>query len=122
MPIVQICMKTEIEVKFNFYGVICVLVGCKEGVRDKIELNISSDWLRAGRPRGRSSSSGGGKNSLLSTSSRPVLGPTQPPVGTGVSFPGGKDDQSHPSNVKVKKTWIYTSTPPCVFMVLCLIS
>jgi hypothetical protein len=34
-----------------------------------------NDWLRAGRPRGRSSSPGGGKNFLSPASSRPALGP-----------------------------------------------
>jgi hypothetical protein len=33
-----------------------------------------------GRPRGRSSSPGSVKNFLFSTSSRPTLGPTQPPI------------------------------------------
>jgi hypothetical protein len=39
-----------------------------------------SDCLRAPWPRGRSSSSGRIKNFLFSTWSRPVLGPTQPPI------------------------------------------
>jgi hypothetical protein len=39
-----------------------------------------SDWLRAGRPRGRSLSPGRVKNFLFSTSSRPALGSTQPPI------------------------------------------
>jgi hypothetical protein len=39
-----------------------------------------SDWLRAELPRGWSSSPRKGKIFLLSTSSIPVLGPTQPPV------------------------------------------
>jgi hypothetical protein len=39
-----------------------------------------SDWLPPGRPRGRSSSPGRAKNFLFSTSSRPVLRPTQPPI------------------------------------------
>jgi hypothetical protein len=38
-----------------------------------------SDWLRAGRPRGRSSSPGMVKNFHF-TSSRPALGSTQPPI------------------------------------------
>jgi hypothetical protein len=36
-------------------------------------------------------------------------------MGTGGSFPGGKA-------AGAKKTWIYTSTPPYVFMEWCLIS
>jgi hypothetical protein len=37
-----------------------------------------SDWLRAGRPRGRNSGPGSGKFYMFSTSSRPVLGPPSP--------------------------------------------
>jgi hypothetical protein len=39
-----------------------------------------SDWLRAGRPRGRSSSPGRVKNFNFSISSKPALGFTQPPI------------------------------------------
>jgi hypothetical protein len=51
-----------------------------------------SDWLRAGRPRGRSSNPGRSKNFLFSTSSRPALGPTQTPIQwvPGVLSPGLK--------------------------------
>jgi hypothetical protein len=51
-----------------------------------------SDWLRAGRPRCRSSSPGGGKILLPSTLSRPVLEPTKAfyPMCTVGSFAGGK--------------------------------
>jgi hypothetical protein len=87
------------------------------------------DWLRAGRPRGRSSSPGRGKISFLSTSSRPVLGPTQPPIqwvqgalSTEVKRPEHEADHSPASNADVKNTWIYTYTPPYVLMALCLIS
>jgi hypothetical protein len=42
-------------------------------------------------------------------------------MGTGGSFPGVKRqgreaDQSPPTSAEVKKMWIYTSTPPYVFM------
>jgi hypothetical protein len=51
-----------------------------------------SDWLRAERPRGRSSSPGRGNCFLPSTSSRPVPGTTQPIFqwGTGTMYPGLK--------------------------------
>jgi hypothetical protein len=60
-----------------------------------------SDWLRAGRPRGRSSSPGRGKIFLFSTLSRPVLGPTQPLIqwvlgalSPGVKRPGCEANHS----------------------------
>jgi hypothetical protein len=48
-------------------------------------------------------------------------------MGTGGSSPGVKRpkreaDHSPPTSAEVKKTWIYTSTPPYVFMAYCLIS
>jgi hypothetical protein len=73
-----------------------------------------SNWLRAGRPRGRSSSPGGGKNFLFSTYPRPVVGPTQARIQwvSGVKRQGRAADHSSPTSAEVKKTWIYTSTPP----------
>jgi hypothetical protein len=77
-----------------------------------------SDWLRAGRPRGRSSSSGRVKNLLFSTSFRPALGSNHPPIqwvpgdlSLGVKRPGREADHSPPASAEVKKMWIYTSTP-----------
>jgi hypothetical protein len=59
----------------------------------------------------------------FSTSSRPALGSTQPPIpwilgvlSPGVKRPGREADHSPPASTEVKKTWIYTSTPPQVFM------
>jgi hypothetical protein len=51
-----------------------------------------SNWLRAGRPRGRSSRPGKVKNFLFSTLFQTVSGvhPTFYPMGTGDSFPGYK--------------------------------
>jgi hypothetical protein len=87
-----------------------------------------SDWLRAGRPMGQNSSPGRIENFLISTSSRPVLGPTQPSLQwvpgalfLGVKRPGREPDHSPPS-AEVKNTWIYTFTPLYVFMAYCLIS
>jgi hypothetical protein len=83
------------------------------------QLSRYSDWLRAGRRRGRSSCPGRVKNFLFSTSSRPALGPTQPPIqwvpgarSPGVKREGREADYSPPINAEVKKTWVYTSTPP----------
>jgi hypothetical protein len=51
-----------------------------------------SDWLQAGRPRGRSSSPGSGKNFFFPTSFRPCSGAHSAsyPMGIGGSFPWGK--------------------------------
>jgi hypothetical protein len=83
-----------------------------------------SDYLRAGRLRGRSSSPGRVKNFLFSKSSRPALGYTQPPnqwipgaLSPTVKRPGREADHSSPASAEVKKMWIYTSTPTYAFMV-----
>jgi hypothetical protein len=66
---------------------------------------------------------GKGKIFLLSTSSRPVPGLTQFPIqwvpGTlppGVKRPRCEADNSPPTSVEVKNTWIYSSILPYVFM------
>jgi hypothetical protein len=81
------------------------------------------DWLRAGRPRGRSSSPGGRKNFHSSMSSRQALGPTQPPIkwmpvalSPEVKLSRREADHSPPTSADVKKTWVCTSTPPYAFM------
>jgi hypothetical protein len=66
----------------------------------------------------------GSRNFLFSTSSRPSLRSTQPPIqpmGTGALSPGVKRqgceaDHSPPASAEVKKMWIYTSTLPYGFM------
>jgi hypothetical protein len=77
-----------------------------------------SDWLRAGRQRGRSSSPGGISYILFSTSSRPALGSTQPPSQSvtgvlcrGLKQSGREIDHSPLTTSEVKKMWIYISTP-----------
>jgi hypothetical protein len=48
--------------------------------------------------------------------------PASYPMGTAgalspeVKRPGREADHSPPTNAEVKKPWVYTSTPPCVFM------
>jgi hypothetical protein len=62
----------------------------------------------------------------LSTSSRPDLGSTQPPIQwypggggvPGVKRPGREADYSPPTNAQVNNTWIYASTPICFHAVL----
>jgi hypothetical protein len=63
------------------------------------------------------------KNFIFSTSSRPALGSTQPPIqwvpgalSPEVKRQGREDDHSPPTCVEVKKMWIYTSTLPYAFM------
>jgi hypothetical protein len=60
--------------------------------------------------------------------SRPALGSTQPSIqrvpealSLGVKQPGRETDHSSPASTQVKKTWVYTSTPPYVFKAYCLI-
>jgi hypothetical protein len=45
-----------------------------------LAVSQDSDWLRTGRTMHRGSSPGRVKNFLFSTSSRPALRPTQPPI------------------------------------------
>jgi hypothetical protein len=66
---------------------------------------------------GRSSSPGG-----FSMSSRPALGPTQPPIqwvpralSPEIQRLGREVDHSPPTSAEVKKSWVYTSTSPYVF-------
>jgi hypothetical protein len=58
--------------------------------------------------------------SRIFTSSRPVLGPTQPPLhwywGGGAVFPGREAENSLPTSAEVKQTGIYASTPPYAFI------
>jgi hypothetical protein len=63
------------------------------------------------------------KNFFFSTSSRPALGPVQPPIqwvlgalSPGVKRPGSEAYHSPPTSPEVKKTWIYTFTPQYVFI------
>jgi hypothetical protein len=62
---------------------------------------------------------------LLTTASRPVLEPTQPPIewvpgalSLGVKRPGREADHSPSSSAEVKNAWIYTSTPQYAFVAL----
>jgi hypothetical protein len=77
-------------------------------------LNLRSrytDSLRSRRPRGRNSSPGRGMNFALSASSRPILGPIQPPIqrvpdtlSRGVKRLGLEADHSPPATAEVKNT------------------
>jgi hypothetical protein len=83
------------------------------------EISRYGDWLRVGQLRSRSSNTGRVKNFHFSTSFRPVLRLTQPhsyPLAPGVKWPVREADHWTPTSAEAKKTWIYTSTPPFVFM------
>jgi hypothetical protein len=63
---------------------------------------------------------------LFTTVTRPVLGPTQPPIqwvpgalSLGVKRSGREADHSPPSGAEVKNEWSYVSTPQYVFMEWC---
>jgi hypothetical protein len=105
-------MSKSVKISISFFS---PLKYFRKGSRD-------SDWLRAGRQRGRSSSPGRVKNFLFSTSSRPVPGSTQPPIqwvpgalSPGVKRPGREADHSPPTTAEVKNTWIHISTSPYAF-------
>jgi hypothetical protein len=64
-----------------------------------------------------------GVQEYSSVSSRPALGPNQPPIQwiTGdlsprVKRPGREADHSPTTSTEIKETWVYTSIPTCVFM------
>jgi hypothetical protein len=87
-------------------------VGKQFGTSQKIMYrNRFSDWLRVGRPRGRSSSPDTVKNFLFSMSSRPALRSTQPPnqwvagaLSPAVKLQGREADHSPPLSAKAKNT------------------
>jgi hypothetical protein len=79
---IRFCMAeplTERGWGFQFRGTIIVPVSVTLVSSD---IANRSDWLGAGRPRGWSSSHGGGQNFHFSAASRPALGsePTRPPI------------------------------------------
>jgi hypothetical protein len=74
------------------------------------EVSRDSDWLRAGRQRGRSLSPGRVKNFLFPTASRQAVGPAQPPIqwvpgalSLGVKRKGREAEHSPPASAEVKK-------------------
>jgi hypothetical protein len=83
---------------------------------------LYSDWLQAGRPRGRSSSLGMVKNFHSSASSRPAIQWVPGTISSEVKWPGREADHSPSTSAETKKMWIYRSTPPYAFMALCLVS
>jgi hypothetical protein len=113
-------LRAKIEQKIYIIGKCEFLVNSRLGQRSRY-----SDWLLAGRTRGQNSRPSRVKYYLFSTSPRSVLGPTQPSIqwtpeafSPGVKRPGREANHSPPTSIEVKKTWIYTSTPPYAFMAL----
>jgi hypothetical protein len=81
-----------------------------------------AQWYTAGLRAGCSGvrvPAGVGNVSLHHTASRPVLGPTQPPIqrvpvalSLGVKRPVCEADHLPPSSAEIKNAWSYTSTLP----------
>jgi hypothetical protein len=95
-----------------------VMTFCSCTIKDRSRCHCHKwydDWLRAWRPRGRSSSPGRVKNVHFSISSRPAVAHRYP-VATGSSSLGitrpERELHSPPTSSEVKKTCIYTFTPP----------
>jgi hypothetical protein len=70
----------------------------------------------------------GRDTSLFAIASRPALEPKEPPmklvqgsVSPGIKRLGREADHSSPSSAEVKNRCSYTSTPPYVFVMRCLI-
>jgi hypothetical protein len=64
---------------------------------------------------------------IFSASSRPVMGPTQPPIqrvpgalSLGVKRPGRESDHTPPTSIQMENTCSYISTPRYVLMTGCL--
>jgi hypothetical protein len=88
--------QTSLATDTTAYSIIVSLYAC-QAVKKQRKRSRYSDWLRAGWPRGRSSSPGSVKNFHLSMLSRPFLGLTEPPLqwipralSPGVKRPGVK--------------------------------
>jgi hypothetical protein len=112
-------VKSMLIIFFDFKGIFhkeLLLAG------QRVKRSQYSDCLRAGRPRGRSSSPARVKNFNFSMSFRPALRSTHPPIQCvpEAIFPGvkrqGHETDHSPTSAEVERTWIYTSTPPYVFM------
>jgi hypothetical protein len=101
----------EMQVSWNSFVVsLCT--------REPEHLGGCSDWIRAGRRRGRSSSPGRVKNFHFYMLFRLALGPTQIPIqwvpvplSPGVKRQRREANHSPPTSAEAKKTRIYTSTP-----------
>jgi hypothetical protein len=123
--------KREISCKHNFFLRLPCLITFEPGGTFKewqwshnstSNLLVLNYW--AERLRGPSSSPSRVKNFRFSVWSRPALGAHQisNAKGDGRLFPRGVKRLSRetylspPTSVKVKKTWIYTSTAPYVFV------
>jgi hypothetical protein len=95
------------------------LCNIAEKSRDS-SVGIATSYRLDDRGFESSSSPGRVKNFLFSTQppTQRVPGALSPEL----KRPGSEADHSPPASAEVKKMWIYTSTPPYVFMAYCLIS
>jgi len=91
-----------------------------------VSLQLVVTRLQAGYLRFESGQ--GQKFLLFATTSRPPVGPIQPPnqlvmgdFSLGLNWPGCIADHLSLSSTKVKNLWSYTSTPSYIFMVWCLV-
>jgi hypothetical protein len=119
-------LNLQVSETANFTEQIIIALSLSTHIAEVPGSNLSGDtgypdWGTGygfGRPRGRSSSPCRGKIFHFSTSSRPNLGPTQPPIQwvPGVKRPEREADHSPPTSAEVKIMWIYKPTPPYVFM------
>jgi hypothetical protein len=98
-------------------------VGFSLNIACEIKSSRYSDWLLAGRPRGRSSSPSRATIFVLFLSSSQALGPAQPPIqcvpralSHEVKRPGRDADRSPPISAEFKNTRIYTFTPQYAYM------
>jgi hypothetical protein len=110
---------SKLSNRYDFYRFLYSLVIMKKPA----QLSRYSGWLRAGRPRGRSSIPVRGQEfPLLHTvHTGSGLHSTFYPMGTGalsprVKPPGRQADHSSPASVEVKKKWMYKSTSSFAFM------
>jgi hypothetical protein len=112
-----ICFRPQVkEWEVHFYNF-------RRCMREPRYRSRCSDWLLAGRHKGRNSSPSRFKSFHFSVSSRPALWSTQPPIqwvkGTlsqVIERLGREADHSSPTSAEVEITWGYTPTFPYAFM------
>jgi hypothetical protein len=88
--------------------------GDKNGEQESITFSSHNNVFHHGKEICSISEMSG--QQVMTWTYRLALGLTQPPI-EWVSLPKGcKADRSPPTGTEVKKTWIYTSIPPYIFI------